>query len=75
MISRPPLLDMQILACYLVLHVSIACKVFIDHPQNYQVCWRGSRPSPVRVSNKENIYKMKNRNKSKKTRVRQTRLD
>jgi hypothetical protein len=55
--------------------VSLACKVFLDHPQNYQVCCRGSRPSPVRVSDKQNIQKMKNKNKSKKTRVRQTRLD
>jgi hypothetical protein len=40
-----------------VLRVSLAYKVFLDHPQNYQVCWRGSRPSPVRVSDKQNIQK------------------
>jgi hypothetical protein len=45
-----------------VLHVSLACKVFLDHPQNFRVCWRGSRPSPVRVSNKQNIYKNKKTN-------------
>jgi hypothetical protein len=53
--------------------VSLACKVFLDHPQNYRGCWRGSRPSPVRVSNKQNMLESKN--KSMKTRVRQTRLD
>jgi hypothetical protein len=37
----------------------LACKVFLDHPQNFRVCWRGSRPSPVRVSNKQNIYNNK----------------
>jgi hypothetical protein len=58
-----------------VLHVSLDYKVFLVHPQNYQVCWRGSRPSPVRVSDKQNIEKQKSKNKSKKTRVRQTRLD
>jgi hypothetical protein len=51
--------------------VSLACKVFLDHPQNYQVCWRGSHPSPIRVSDKQNIQKRKGKNKSKKTRVRQ----
>jgi hypothetical protein len=40
-----------------VLHVSVACKVFLDYPQNYQVCWRGSHPSPVRVSDKQNVQK------------------
>jgi hypothetical protein len=39
-----------------VLHVSFACKVFLDHPQNFRVCWKGSRPSTVRV---RNIYKDK----------------
>jgi hypothetical protein len=58
-ISRPPLLDLQILAFLLVLHVSLACKDFLDHSQNYRVCWRGSYPSPFRVSNKQNIYEMK----------------
>jgi hypothetical protein len=28
-----------------VLHISLACNVFLDHPQNFQVCWRGSHPS------------------------------
>jgi hypothetical protein len=42
-----------------VLRVSLTCKVFLDHPQNYRVCWRGSRPSPVRVSDKQNIKKWK----------------
>jgi hypothetical protein len=42
-----------------VLHLSLACKVFLDNPQNFRFCWRGSLPSPVRVSNKQNIYKMK----------------
>jgi hypothetical protein len=58
-----------------VLHVSLACKVFLDHPQNYRVCWRGSRASPVRVSNKQSMQKLEGKNKSMKTRVRQTRLD
>jgi hypothetical protein len=58
-----------------VLRISLSCKVFLDHPQNYQVCWRGSRLSLVRFSNKQNIHKTKNKNKSKKTRVRETRLD
>jgi hypothetical protein len=58
-----------------VLCVSLARKVFLDHPQNYLVCCRGIRPSSVRVSDKQNIQKMKSKNKSKKTRVRQTRLD
>jgi hypothetical protein len=47
----------------------------MDHPQNYQVCWGGSRPSPVKVSNKQNMQKLESKNKSMKTRVRQTRLD
>jgi hypothetical protein len=38
----------------------------MDHPQNYRVCWRGSRPSPVRVSDKQNMQKLKSKNKSKK---------
>jgi hypothetical protein len=37
--------------------VSLACKVFLDHPKNYRVCWRGSCPSPARVSDKQNIQK------------------
>jgi hypothetical protein len=57
-----------------VLHVSLACKVFLDHPQNYRVCWRGSRPSPVRVSDKQNMQIRKSKNKSMKTSVKQTRL-
>jgi hypothetical protein len=57
-----------------VLRVSLACKVFLGHPQNYRVCWRGSRPSPVRVSNKQSMQKLVSKNKSIKTRVRQTRL-
>jgi hypothetical protein len=56
-------------------HVSLACKVFLDHPQNYRVCWRGSRPSPVRVSNKQSMEKLESKNKSIKTRVPQTRLE
>jgi hypothetical protein len=40
-----------------VLHISLAYKVFLDHPQNYRVCWRGSCPSPVRVSDKQNMQK------------------
>jgi hypothetical protein len=58
-----------------MLRVSIACKVFLDHPQNYRVCWRGSCPSPVRVSNKQNMQKLEGKIKSMKSRVRQTRLD
>jgi hypothetical protein len=58
-----------------VLRVSLACKVFLDHPQNYWVCWRGSHPSPVRVSNKQSMQKLESKNKSIKTRVRQSRLD
>jgi hypothetical protein len=42
-----------------MLHVSLACKFFLDHPQNYRVCWRGSRPSPIRVSDKQNKQKQK----------------
>jgi hypothetical protein len=69
-------LSLQNPASYLVvLHVSLACKVFLDHPQNYRFCWRGSPRSPIRVSDKQNIHETKNKNKSKKTRVRQTRLD
>jgi hypothetical protein len=49
-----------------VLHVSLACKVFLDHPQNYRLCWRGSRPSPVKVINKQNIYKTKNKTNLRK---------
>jgi hypothetical protein len=58
-----------------VLHVSLACKVFLDHPQNYGVFWRGSHPSPARVSNKQDMQKLEIKNKSIKTRVRKTRLD
>jgi preprotein translocase subunit SecF len=42
-----------------VLCVSLVCHVFLDHPQNYRVCWRGSRPSSVRVSEKQDIQKQK----------------
>jgi hypothetical protein len=45
---RPPLLD-------LVLHVTFACKLFLDRPQYICfLCWRCSHPSPIRVSNKQN---------------------
>jgi hypothetical protein len=53
-----------------VLRVSLACKVFLDHPQNYRVYWRGSHPSPVRVSDKQNIQKQK-----VKTNLRKLELD
>jgi hypothetical protein len=34
----------------------LCCKVFLDHPQKkVWVSWRGSQPSPVRVSNKTKI--------------------
>jgi hypothetical protein len=42
-----------------VLCISLACKVFLDHSRNCRFCWRGSRPSPVRVSDKQNIQKRK----------------
>src|SRR6185503_6194438 len=45
---RLQLLDLLVLASLIVLLVSFACKFFLDHPQNFWVCWRGSRPSPVR---------------------------
>jgi hypothetical protein len=42
-----------------VLHVSFACKVFLDYPQKkVWVSWRGSQPCPVRVS-KNKILKRK----------------
>jgi hypothetical protein len=53
----------------------LSLESFLDHLQNYRVCWRDSRPSPGRVSDKRNIQKTKNKNKSNKTRVRQSRLD
>jgi hypothetical protein len=46
-----------------------------DYRENYRVCWRGSRPSPVRVSDKQSMQKLESKNKYIKTRVRQTRLD
>jgi hypothetical protein len=59
-ILRLPTSNLQNPTSYLVvLHVSLACKVFLDHPQNYRVCWRGSRLSPVRVSDKQKILKRK----------------
>jgi hypothetical protein len=43
-----------------VLHVSFACKVFLDHPQKkVWVSWRGSQPSPVRVSKNKHLKKEK----------------
>ena len=45
---RLRLLDLLVLASLIMLLVSFACKFFLDHPQNFRVCWRGSRPSPVR---------------------------
>jgi hypothetical protein len=43
-----------------VLHVSFACKVFLDHPQKkVWVSWRGSQPSPVRVRKNKNLAKEK----------------
>jgi hypothetical protein len=49
---RPPLLD-------LVLHVTFACKNFPRPSTTYMFFWRCSRPSPVRISNKQNIQKVK----------------
>jgi hypothetical protein len=49
-----------------VLRISLAYKVFLDHPQNYRVCWRGTCPSPVRVSVKQNIQKRKIKTNLKK---------
>jgi hypothetical protein len=46
----------------------------LDHPQNYWVCWRGSRPSPVRVSDKQNMQKQKVKTNLRKLGFRQTRL-
>jgi hypothetical protein len=54
-----PASSLQNPASLVVLRVSLASKVFLDRPQNYRVCWRGSRPSPVRVSDKQNIHKTK----------------
>jgi hypothetical protein len=48
-------LDLQ--SPYLVLHVSLACKIFLDHPQNFWVSWRSSHLSPFRVSNKKSKKK------------------
>src|SRR6185437_1946917 len=45
---RLRLLDLLVPASLIVLLVSFACKFFLDHPQNFRVCWRGSHPSPVR---------------------------
>ena len=42
------LLDLLVPSSLIVLLVSFACKFFLDHPQNFRVCLRGSRPSPVR---------------------------
>jgi hypothetical protein len=43
-----------------VLYVSFAGKVFLDHPQKkVWVSWRGSQPSPVRVSKNKNLKKEK----------------
>ena len=42
------LLDLLVPTSLIVLRVSFACKVFLDLPQKFRVCWRGSRPSPVR---------------------------
>ena len=56
---RLRLLDLLVPTSLIVLRVSFTCKVFLDHPQNFGVCWRGSRPSPVRVSEKKkNIYEI-----------------
>jgi hypothetical protein len=62
------LFDLGFPTFYLVLHVSFACEVFLDHPQkNIWVSWRGSQPSPVRVS--------KNKNLKEKLGLIKTRLD
>jgi hypothetical protein len=43
-----------------VLHVIFACKIFPDHPQKkVWVSWRGSQPSPVRVSKNKKSKKEK----------------
>jgi hypothetical protein len=53
------LLDLGFPTLYLVLHVTFACKVFLDHPQKSLGFWRGSQPSPVRVSDKTKNLKRK----------------
>src|SRR6185437_1948752 len=45
---RLQLLDLLVPASLIVLLVFFACKFFLDHPQNFRICWRGSRPSPIR---------------------------
>ena len=45
---RLQLLDLLVPASLIVLLVSFAFKFFLDHPQNFRVYWRGSRPSLVR---------------------------
>jgi hypothetical protein len=37
----------------------LSLESFLDHLQNYWVCWRGCCPSPVRVSDKQNIKNKK----------------
>jgi hypothetical protein len=54
------LFDLGFPTLKLVLHVSFACKVFLDHPQKkVWVSWRGSQPSPVRVSKNKESKKRK----------------
>jgi hypothetical protein len=54
-VLRVWLLNLGFPTLQLVLHVTFACKVFLDHPKKNWVSWRGSQPSPVRVSNKTKI--------------------
>jgi hypothetical protein len=55
-ILRPHLLDLEFnpLACV----TRLDCKIFLDHPQRkFWIYWRGSQPSPVRVSKKQKSKK------------------
>ena len=49
-VPRLRLLDLLAITSSLALIASIACKVSLDNPQSFSVCWRGGRPSPVSVS-------------------------
>jgi hypothetical protein len=62
MILQPPLLDLHFPVFTLCFTSSLPIKFFWIVHKTFWVCWRGSRPSPVRVSNKQNIYKNIKRN-------------
>ena len=66
-VPRLRLLDLLAITSSLALLASIACKVSLDHPQSFSVCWRGGRPSHVRVSESKIYTRSRRESNERKT--------